>query len=216
MGNGARPPSALGSLSAALPCFRAGSETVLELREIGHRRLVDVARPQPGDALDAVLAALHADELPRTGESASAGVSSLLGIGPGRWLLVEADVVPLRSHDALERLTPAFEIAIEIGDAWTQIAISGTAMRDLLAKGCALDLHPSVFREGACAVMGFAHFRCVLFRFGAGFRLFIGRSYAASLAEWLIEAAAEFGLASSDKAPREAPMSETRLCNHAT
>ena len=216
MDNGAWPPSALGSLSAALPCLRAGSETVLELREVAHRRLVEVARPQPGAALDSVLVALHADELPRTGESASAGASSLLGIGPGRWLLVEANAIPSGSRGPLEQLTLPFEIAIEIGDAWTQIAISGTAMRDLLAKGCALDLHHSVFREGACAVMSFAHLRCVLFRFGAGFRLFIGRSYAASLAEWLIEAAAEFGLALSDEAPGEAPISETRLCNHAT
>jgi heterotetrameric sarcosine oxidase gamma subunit len=214
MGNGALPASALGSLSAALPYFRACSETVLELREIAHR-LVEVARPQPGSALDAVLAAFHADELPHTGESASAGALSLLGIGPGRWMLVE-HAVPLRSQGPLERLTDAFEIVIEIGDAWTQIAVSGTAMHDLLAKGCALDLHPTVFREGACAVTGFAHLRCLLFRFGAGFRLFVGRSYAASLAEWLIEAAAEFGLASSDKAPREAPISETRPCNHAT
>src|SRR5829696_3266730 len=119
MDNGAWPPSALGSLSAALPCLRAGSETVLELREVAHRRLVEVARPQPGAALDSVLVALHADELPRTGESASAGASSLLGIGPGRWLLVEANAIPSGSRGPLEQLTLPFEIAIEIGDAWT-------------------------------------------------------------------------------------------------
>jgi sarcosine oxidase gamma subunit len=34
----------------------------------------------------------------------------------------------------------------------------------------------------------------VLHRAGDAYRLLIGRSYAVSLAEWLIEAAAEFGL----------------------
>jgi hypothetical protein len=40
----------------------------------------------------------------------------------------------------------------------------------------------------------FAQVRCVLFRATNSHRLLVGRSYAVSLAEWLVEAAEEFGL----------------------
>ena len=112
------------------------------------------------------------------------------------------------------RLEAAFEVAVETGDAWTQFAISGSASRDLLAKGCALDLHPSAFREGGCAVTRFAQLRCVLHHVGVGYRLLVGRSHAASLAEWLVEAAAEFGL--EVKVPAEAPSREMHPYTHST
>jgi sarcosine oxidase subunit gamma len=141
------------------------------------------------------------------GESCAAGGSYLLGIAPERWLLIVSDE---DGPSAPAALSGAFAIVVETGDAWTQFAISGSAAADLLAKGCALDLHPKVFAEGTCAVTKFAQLRCVLLRAADGYRLFVGRSYAASCAEWLIEAAAEFGLDLQDKAPAEAPPSKTR------
>ena len=62
--------------------------------------------------------------------------------------------------------------------------------------------------------MRFAQLRCVLHHAGAGYRLLVGRSYAASLAEWLVEAAAEFGL--EVKVPAEAPSREMRPYTHST
>ena len=214
MHNGALSRSALGSLGAFLPCFRADSGIVLELREVMHRSVMELAQPRAGAALDVVFAALRIEELPRIGKSVSVDGSSLLGIGPGLWLLIASD--DSAPHFPGAKLVEAFEAAVETGDAWTQFAISGSVARDLLAKGCALDLHAGVFREDACAVTRFAQIRCVLYRVRGGFRLFVGRSYAISLAEWLIEAAAEFGLGLEVKAPAEAPSGEARPYNHST
>jgi sarcosine oxidase, subunit gamma len=200
--NGAQPSLVLGSLAAALPSFRVGSGLALELREIAHQRMVELARPRVGMALDAVLGAFRSKGLPYIGETRSGDGSFLLGIGPERWLLIISDE---DGRNALAQLGESFEIAIEAGDAWMQLAISGSAAVDLLAKGCALDLHPNVFPEGACATTRFAQLRCVLLHAADGYRLFIGRSYAVSLAEWLIEAAQEFRLEMGDKAPTEAP-----------
>ena len=121
-----------------------------------------------------------------------------------------------RLNSRAQELEAAFEVAVETGDAWTQFAISGSASRDLLAKGCALDLHPSAFREGGCAVTRFAQFRCVLHHVGVGYRLLVGRSHAASLAEWLIEAAAEFAPGLEVKVPAEAPSRESQPYTHST
>jgi heterotetrameric sarcosine oxidase gamma subunit len=203
MASGAQMRSGLGAVGNALPRFRDGARLVLELNEIVHRSVTELAQPRAGEALDAALAAFHVDALPRIGASASVGGSSLLGIGPGQWLLIANDeTAPGLSGAAPAR---AFAVAVESGDAWTQFAISGSASRDLLAKGCALDLHPWVFEHGACAVTRFAQLRCVLHRVGAGYRLLAGRSYAVSLAEWLNEAAAEFGLAAEAELSTQRP-----------
>jgi sarcosine oxidase subunit gamma len=192
MHSGVQLRSALAGIDIHLPRFQVGSRTVLDLRELAHQRIVELARPRTGAALDTVLASFRVEELPRIGTSASAGGSCLLGIGPGVWLVVAFDAAALRSPVA--QLEDAFAVAVETSDAWTQFAIAGSAARDLLAKGCALDLHPSAFQEGSCAVTRFAQLRCVLHNIGVSYRLLVGRSYAVSLAEWLIEAAAEFGL----------------------
>ena len=212
MHSGAQLRSALAA--AHLPRFRDGSRIVLDLSEIAHRRIVQLARPQSGAALDTVRAAFRAQELPSIGASAAASGAFLLGIGPGLWLLIASDGAPAEFPGA--RLEAAFEVAVETGDAWTQFAISGSASRDLLAKGCALDLHPGAFREGGCAVTRFAQLRCVLHHVGEGYRLLVGRSYAASLAEWLVEAAAEFGSGFEVKVPAEAPSREMHPYTHST
>ena len=184
---------------------------MLDLSEIAHQRVVELARPQAGAALETVLAAFRAEKLPSIGASAAASGAFLLGIGPGLWLLIAFE-----NALAGAKLEAAFEVAVETGDGWTQFAISGSASRDLLAKGCVLDLHPSAFREGGCAVTRIAQLRCVLHHVGTGYRLLVGRSYAVSLAEWLIESAFEFGLGLQAEVPAEAPSREKRSFTHST
>ena len=212
MHRGGQLRSALAAVGTHLPCFRVGSHIVLDLSEIAHQRVVELARPQAGAALETVLAAFRAEKLPSIGTSAAASGAFLLGIGPGLWLLIAFENAPPDFPGA--KLEAAFEVAVETGDAWTQFAISGSASRDLLAKGCALDLHPSAFREGGCAVTRFAQLRCVLHNMGATYRLLVGRSYAVSLSEWLIEAAAEFRL--ELKPPAEAKSYQLYPYTHST
>jgi sarcosine oxidase, subunit gamma len=187
------PRSALGVCGAALPTFRSAAEVVLSLREVAHSRIVELAGPRSGPLLDATLASWQHKQLPNVGEMRSAWGSFLLGAAFERWLLI-ADEKAADSAGTLEHLADAFEITLEAGDAWAQFAISGSAALDLLAKGCALDMHPRVFTKDVCATTRFAQVRCVLFRAANSHRLLVGRSYAVSLAEWLVEAAQEFGL----------------------
>jgi len=204
MRSGTQHRSTLAAVGTPLPHFRVGSRIVLDVSEIAHQRVLELARPRTGAALDAVLATFGIEELPYVGTTAYASGAALLGIGPGLWLLIESDNAPPESRGP----EVGFEVAVETTDAWTQLAISGSAAADLLAKGCALDLHPRVFRQGCCAVKRFAQLRCVLDRSSIGYRLLVGRSYAVSLAEWLLEAAAEFGLGLDVKSPAEAAINQ--------
>ena len=97
---------------------------------------------------------------------------------------------------------PPARAAAPTGDQATigkGLVIKGERAADLLAKGSALDLHPKYFPVGACGAAGYARLRTILWKTSAmEFELLVGRSYARSLWEWLIDAAAEYGCVSNN------------------
>jgi len=75
-----------------------------------------------------------------------------------------------------------------------RIRICGPAARDLLAKGIALDLHPSVFQPGDSALTGLHHTGVFLECIDSDcYELYVPRTYAQSIWEWLVDAALPFG-----------------------
>ncbi|MGW0201911.1 sarcosine oxidase subunit gamma family protein, partial [Nonomuraea sp. NPDC003201] len=60
------------------------------------------------------------------------------------------------------------------------------------AHGCALDLHPRAFGPGRCAQTMLARAQVVLVPREDGFLVLVRSSFAAYLAEWLLDAAAEY------------------------
>jgi methylglutamate dehydrogenase subunit D len=79
------------------------------------------------------------------------------------------------------------------------LRISGPRVRDMLAKGCMLDLHDRAFKVGDTAVTPIALLNVQISRLpdadgAAVFDLAVTRSYALSLWPWLESASAEFGL----------------------
>jgi sarcosine oxidase subunit gamma len=69
-------------------------------------------------------------------------------------------------------------------------------MRDALAKGCPIDLHPRAFAAGNAAITVIAHIGIHLWRlpFDDGLYVALFRSMAGSFWSWLHASAAEFGL----------------------
>lgn len=143
-----------------------------------------------------VLAALGLAELPEIGTSGGGDGARLLGLGPDIWLLV-CDA-PASAAGALTPGGPigdAFDATLDTTHAYTRIGIGGTQAVEFIAKACALDLHPRHFEPGACAAAGFAGMRVIIWRAmdADRFDLLVGRSYAVSLWEWMIDGAAEYG-----------------------
>ena len=120
-----------------------------------------------------------------------------LWLGPDEWLIVtppdEQDAVA----DALvEALSGVFSSVTDITGGQTLITLSGEHSRDVLAKGCALDLHPRAFGEGQCAQTLVAGVGATLLWAGPepSFDLIVRRSFAEYLALWLHDAALEHGI----------------------
>lgn len=120
---------------------------------------------------------------------AVAGALSALGVGPGRWLFLGVAAKDLETDlGGLASLS-------DHSDGYALFQLSGPAVRDALAKGVALDLHPDVFTPGTVAVTVIGHIGAIVWRDGDSFVIAVFRSYAASFWHLLSASAAEFGLA---------------------
>lgn len=118
-----------------------------------------------------------------------------LWLAPDEWLVTSpAGLAP----DLIGRLSRALvgrhASVTDLSASRAVIEIAGPRARSLLEKGCGLDLHPRAFGPGQCAQTLFARLPVILDQLGAApaYRLFVRRSAARWLAEWLIDAAEEF------------------------
>lgn len=80
-------------------------------------------------------------------------------------------------------------------DARGVLRVSGPNMRDTLAKGCLIDLHPRAFRPGDVALTSIAYIAVQLWAVDeATFDLAVPRSMAMSFWSWLRAPAASYGV----------------------
>ena len=122
------------------------------------------------------------------------GDIEVLWMGPDEWVVVApAGRDDLR--DALEEAVGAGgPTVVDVSAQRTVIDVAGADARDVLLKGCAIDLHPRVFGVGRCAQTLLARAQVVLVprTDEPAYRVFVRASFAEYLAEWLLDAAAEY------------------------
>ncbi len=120
-----------------------------------------------------------------------------LWLGPDEWLIVTP---PDEQGPASERLCDALDgvhsSVTDISGGQTLVNLSGENAREVLAKGCSLDLHPRAFGEGRCAQTLVSGANVILRWAGPepSFDLIVRRSFADHLARWLHDAALEYGV----------------------
>ena len=191
--------SALAHRGLQRAAAEAPARTGISLSERPFRAMLNL-RGDPADAgfLSAVRTAA-AVELPvEPNTTRRAGSLTALWLGPDEWLLT----APAGEERVL---VPAIRAAlgdrhaavIDLTESRTVIAVSGAPARDLLAKGCTLDLHPRAFKVGACAQSGLARAGALLHLVDETptFEITILRSFADYMWVWLADAAREYGVA---------------------
>ena len=119
-------------------------------------------------------------------------------LGPNEWYVVARPGEESATVEALEQALTGQHCAInDLSSGLTTINLSGARVRDLLYKGCTLDLHPRSFGEGRCAQTLVAKAGAVLVYRGEqpSIDLIVRRSFADYLFLWIEDAAHEYGLA---------------------
>lgn len=160
--------------------------------------MVDL-RADPDGPAATQAAAILGLELPTTPSTyVTNDTLTAIWMGPDEWLITGGT----RSAATLEtQLRTAVSedggAAIDVSAQRTTLRLSGPDARDVLAKGCSLDLHPKVFTKGTAAqtMLGLAGVVLIaLDDAGTDYRILVRASFARYLADWLIDASEEFGI----------------------
>lgn len=126
---------------------------------------------------------------------AEQGEHALLWLGPDEWLVLTP---PDAQGGVLERLRGAladrFAAVTDVSGGQTVITLSGRRAREVLAKGCTLDLHPRAFGPGRCAQSRIAKSAALIRQTdeSPAFEIVVRRSFADYLWQWLEDAAREY------------------------
>ena len=152
--------------------------------------------------LDAVRKALGV-ALPKTPNSTVTTKDiTALWLGPNEWLLVGRPGAEGGMVEALRQELASQHVAItDVTEGRTIIGLTGSNARDVLMKGCSLDIHPRHFKPGDCAQSALAKALIILHQTSGDsgieptYDIYVERSFADYLWIWLEDAALEYGLA---------------------
>lgn len=185
-----RSPLAHFGLSArAAAQVAAAQDAELLLGERPHRCQIDL-RGDAADAafLDAVRQAAGLSLPTEPNRVVRGGEVRALWLGPSEWLLVgpagrEGDLA--RSLRA--SLAGQHAAVTDVSEARTCILVGGPKARELMAKGCSLDLHPRAFGPGRCAQSGLVGVNIILEQIDERptFEIAVLNSFADHLWRWL-------------------------------
>lgn len=128
------------------------------------------------------------------GSSACSGDVNVLWLGPNEWLVVGPPGAAGPLTGQLRSAVGAEHASIvDVSAQRTTLVLSGPLVRDLLAHGCSLDLHPSRFPAGRCAQTMLAQAPVILLRLPADeYWVLVRASFAGYLVDWLVDATEEY------------------------
>lgn len=168
----------------------------LELGELGVRSQVNLRVDPKSPAAERIGTALGAALPNQSSEVVRVGGRTVLWLGPDEWLILGTD----GDQDEIQQSVLAAANGEHVGVTDVSghraiIEVTGTSAPELLNKGCALDLHPSRFHADCCAGTMLARAQVILVcrdTAPPSFWLLVRSSFARYLADWLLDAAAEY------------------------
>lgn len=176
-------------LESRVDAWPEGKLVALTIRDdLGHLNLR--GNPEDTEFLEAAEQALGL-ALPVEPNTMAEGDITIFWLGPDEWLI-------LLPADAVSEIAAALESALQrmhfalndVSGGQISIALRGSRVRELLAKGCTLDLHAKVFSRGLCAQSGLAKASVLIGLTGDDdeFILVVRRSFSDYLIKWLTNA----------------------------
>jgi len=187
--------SPLGHLADVLAAHSSSGERGVSLREIPFLAQLDLQLQSHGPAAQRIGRALGAPLPADPNTVAVAGERRVLWLGPEQWLVVGPDgSAPATAAMLRAALEEEPGSVVDVSANRTTLELSGPAAREVLEKGCALDLHPRAFPPGRCAQTLVSKVNVVLHRVGPEptYRLLVRGSFAQYLADWLLDAMEEY------------------------
>jgi sarcosine oxidase subunit gamma len=153
--NGAASVPQESPLAGAADLLNAQTARAAQLFSLHERAFCDLVNLR-GDArdpafVDAVAQATGA-RLPAQPNTVARGEEyDVLWLGPDEWLVRSLQPRPALLETRLAGLLAGqFASAVDVGSGFTVLEARGSRVREVLARGCPLDLHPSLAAPGQC------------------------------------------------------------------
>ncbi len=129
-----------------------------------------------------------------SGISTQAKDFTALPLAPGQWMIVSHETSAPDLAELKKRIGKLGYVSQQT-DARICIRVSGPNARDLMSRGCRLDLHPAVAGAGFCAQTPMAQIGVLLHQFDDAptYDLYVYSGFARSFWHWLETTAAQFG-----------------------
>ncbi|MCA7974443.1 sarcosine oxidase subunit gamma [Burkholderia sp. AU39826] len=177
-----------------LKAHQARASKKFTLRERPFLDLVNVRGELSDPAFVAAFERVVGCRPPATPNTVARGAEyDVLWLGPDEWLVrsngpVQAGVLEATLAEAVQGLYAA---VVDVGSGYTVVEISGERVRDVIARGCPLDVHPRVFKPGQCAQSHYFKSPITLIPTGDdSFEIVLRRSFADYFVRIMLDAAA--------------------------
>ena len=117
------------------------------------------------------------------------GARAALWLGPDEWLILgppgsQAEIV----QELESSLGGSHRSVLDVSDNRVSLELAGSGVKELLAKGCALDLDPRSWRVGSCAQTLLARAQVILHERAETTGILVRPSFADYLVDWLLDA----------------------------
>jgi sarcosine oxidase, subunit gamma len=191
---GLRPVSPAAHLAVQFAAAEVGGPRAVRIREVAFLTMVGV-RVVPGSPATGRIQTHLGASLPSAcGDVTSGEGVSVLWLSPDEFLVVSDEQQPAPLTTALvEALQGEPGSATDLSANRTTFELSGPAAREVLEKGCPLDLHPRTFEVGTAYLTLIGPVPVILWKVTDElYRIFPRSSFADFLGRWLLDAMLEF------------------------
>jgi sarcosine oxidase subunit gamma len=121
--------------------------------------------------------------------------ATAIWLGPDEWLITSPFRTPEELETGLRQAIGVGGTVVDVSAQRTTLRLRGEHVRDLLAGGCSVDLHPRVFGGGAAVQTLLGQAGIVLLALddtGTQYEVVVRSSFAGYLTSWLLDAAIEY------------------------
>jgi len=157
--------------------------------------VLELAALRVGTASLMRIAANRNTALPALGRLNRGPHGLTLAVRPERWLLVCPPAAPGALAQSWRAACAGTAAVVEQSAALAVFHVGASAAREMLKRGCRLDLDPRVFPGDSAAATVIMQLPVTIAALASGWLLLTPSSTARDFREWLLSAARPFGLA---------------------
>ncbi|WP_167040905.1 sarcosine oxidase subunit gamma family protein [Salinibacterium sp. ZJ454] len=184
----------LAHLEAALVEGSVTGERGVTLREVAFLTMISM-RVDPAQPAAIRLADVLGTSLPLTYGTVGAGPEhQVLWLGPNEFLVVSKDDAGELTARLVEALGESSGLVVDVSANRTTLELNGPSAREVLEKGCMLDLHPRAFTPGTAVSTQIGPVPVILWQTTEipTYRILPRASFSDYAARWLLDAMLEY------------------------